>query len=379
VGEISRVEKRVAEQSAFTRTRPCLTSAAPGRVNLMGDHTDYNFGFVLPTPIPQRTRVTLQVRDDDRVLLTSAQHPGEISDYHLGRERRTFSWSDYVQGLTHELVISGMLSKGFALSIESDVPMGAGLSSSAALEVAVLRALREAFELALDDLSLAKVAQRAEVNFVGVPVGIMDQMVASLGTVGAALLIDTRDLTFRAVSIPDELELVVVDSGVTHAHRGGDYRVRRRQCEDAAGQLGLTSLRELDRDHMADLSVLDATLTRRVRHVYSENARVLEMARALEALDRANLSALFRASHASLRDDFAVSTPELDLLVQLAEAQEGLLGARLTGGGFGGSVVMLAERGQGANAALRVCRCYQERTRKHARLLVPVHASEPRH
>ncbi len=366
----------MSNYSAFTAESgippaPAVRGEAPGRVNLMGDHTDYNLGYVLPTPIPQTTRVTLSVRDDDRVIVRSTHMPAQDFDYRLGHEQRTEGWPDYVQGVTRELAKHVRLPSGFELDVHSDVPMGAGLSSSAALEVAVARALRAAFELSLDDITIARAAQEAETSFVGVPVGIMDQMVASLGKPGSALFIDTRDLSFEYVAIPPQLELVVIDSGITHAHSAGEYRIRRRECELAAAELGLASLRELGTHEARSLSTLEPSLARRVRHVSSENARVLEMVSALAACDRPALRELFAASHSSLRDDYAVSIPEIDVLVQLAEQEPHVVGARLTGGGFGGSVVMLAERGEGASAARRIRERYQERTGAQCSVLVP--------
>jgi galactokinase len=360
----------LAFSRAFGRA-PSVVADAPGRVNLMGEHTDYNFGFVLPMPIPQRTYVALAPRDDRFVRLLSEQAPEPIKQYELGRELPTGSWIDYVQGVTRELLAFAQLSHGFDLYVSSDVPVGAGLSSSAALEVSTLRALRDAFGLEIEALDIARVGQRAEVNFVGAPVGVMDQMAASLGVQGSALLIDTRDLSSRTVHLPGELELIVIASGVTHAHGTGDYRMRRAECEQAAQRLGLRSLRELGSADLSRLSTLPAPLDRRARHVITENARVLETREALERGDRERLSKLFAASHASQRDDFEVSVHEIDLLVQLGASEPSVVGARLTGGGFGGSVVMLAERGQARAAAERIAASYARATSREPRILLP--------
>ncbi|MEJ7601594.1 MAG: galactokinase family protein [Kofleriaceae bacterium] len=219
-----------------------MTSAsAPGRVNLIGEHTDYNAGFVLPTVIPQRTRVVLAARTDRHVIVHSREL-GETAAYEVGAEQRRGNWLDYIQGCTHALVTDGHRLAGFELTIASDVPLGSGLSSSAALEVATLRGLRELFGLEIDDVAIALLGQRAEVELVGAPVGVMDQMAASLGQPGTALFLDTRNLETRVVPLP-AADLIVIASGLRHDHATGDYRTRRAECEDAARRLGVASLR----------------------------------------------------------------------------------------------------------------------------------------
>lgn len=348
-----------------------VTAAAPGRVNLIGEHTDYNDGFVLPAPIPQQTSVRLVTRPDLQVTVRSAEQ-NNIGSYVLGQEAPRRDWTDYVQGVTYALRRAGFEIRGFEAELASDVPMGAGLSSSAALEVALLRALREAFGLQLDDVQLAQLGRAAEVEFVGVPVGIMDQMASSLGKQGRALLIDTRSLETRDVPIPEALELVVVASGVVHAHDTGDYRKRREECATAAAALGVSALRDVSLERLERAEGLTPTIRRRARHVVTENERVLETVAALSSCDRASLTRLFAASHASMRDDFEVSVPEIDLIVSLAAGAQGIVSARLTGGGFGGSVVMLAERGQGLSAAKDICQTYSTRTGLAPRILLPL-------
>jgi galactokinase len=345
-------------------------ASAPGRVNLMGEHTDYNDGLVLPMPIPQETRVTLRVRDDQTVRLTS-DAVTEAATYVLGREQRSGAWFDYVQGLTLPLVRQGLLPNGFDLHVTSDVPLGAGLSSSASLEVAVLRALRSAFELPLDDVAIARLGQEAEVSFVGAPVGIMDQMAASAGQPGSALFLDTRTMQARPVHIPPELGVIVIASGVTHQHGSGDYRVRRQECERAASLLGVSSLRDVERSELASVNALPEPFAKRARHVIEENARVLDTVRALERSDRGALRMLFAASHASQRDDFEVSVPAVNRLVELAGEEHDVIGARLTGGGFGGSVVMLAEREAAARVARRIAERHARELSLPTRVLVP--------
>ncbi len=234
----------VSFAALFGRSPP-VTADAPGRVNLIGEHTDYNQGFVLPMPIPQRTVAELAPRADEQVRAASASLTGEVEQYALGAETPGRGWLDYVQGLTWALRADGALILGFDLRVASSVPIGAGLASSGALEVAVLRALRAAFRLPLDDVELALLGQRAENEFVGARVGVMDQMAASLGVGGRALLIDTRSLEHRSVALPAGAELVVIDSGVAHRNRAGGYNARRAECERACALLGVRALRDL--------------------------------------------------------------------------------------------------------------------------------------
>ena len=353
----------------FGRSPP-VTADAPGRVNLIGEHTDYNQGFVLPMPIPQRTVAELAPRADEQVRAASASLTGEVEQYALGAETPGRGWLDYVQGLTWALRADGALILGFDLRLASSVPIGAGLASSAALEVAVLRALRAAFRLPLDDVELALLGQRAENEFVGARVGVMDQMAASLGVGGRALLIDTRSLEHRSVALPAGAELVVIDSGVAHRNRAGGYNARRAECERACGLLGVRALRDLAAADLPQLAALPDPLARRVRHVVGENERVRAALAALEAGDVVRLGALLDASHASLRDDYEVSTPEVDRLVEIARAQPETLGARLTGGGFGGAIVALVGRGAAAAVAERITRGFTRQTGRSATVLV---------
>jgi len=360
----------VSFAALFGRSPP-ITADAPGRVNLIGEHTDYNQGFVLPMPIPQRTVAELAPRADEQVRAASASLTGEVEQYALGAETPGRGWLDYVQGLTWALRADGALILGFDLRLASSVPIGAGLASSAALEVAVLRALRAAFRLPLDDVELALLGQRAENEFVGARVGVMDQMAASLGVGGRALLIDTRSLEHRSVALPAGAELVVIDSGVAHRNRAGGYNARRAECERACALLGVRALRDLAAADLPQLAALPDPLARRVRHVVGENERVLAAVAALEAGDLVRLGALLDASHASLRDDYEVSTPEVDQLVEVARAQPETLGARLTGGGFGGAIVALVRRGGAAAVAERVTRSFTRRSGRSATVLVP--------
>jgi galactokinase len=348
-----------------------VRASAPGRVNLIGEHTDYNGGFVLPTAIPQRTSVALKRRADNVVAARSANAQGNAM-FVLGQEKQSGDWLDYVQGVTWAVRQAGFAMSGFDLSISSDVPLGAGLSSSAALEVALLRAIRQAFGLGdLDDVKLALLGQKAENDFVGARCGIMDQMAASLADQTTALFLDTRSLEYRRVALPATADLVVIHSGVSHGIAGGEYNTRRAECEEAARQLGVSELRDLTPLDLPRIEKLPEPLGRRARHVLTEDERVLDSIVALDDSDLARLGELFVASHASMRDDFEVSVPEVDLLVELATADPHIYGARMTGGGFGGSVVMLAQLGQGRMAGERIARVYGEQSGQTPRVLVP--------
>ena len=353
--------------------RPEVLREAYGRVNLIGEHTDYNDGFVLPTSIPQSTIAAFGRHADRRVCVWSGElSPGDtFEQFDLAAESPRRSWIDYVQGVAQALARAGFHVGGFDLALRSTVPLGSGLSSSAALQVAVLRGLRDLFGLTLDDVTLAKLGQRAEVDFVGAPVGIMDQMASSLAQPGVALFIDTRSLAYEQVHLPADTELAVINSGVAHNHAAGDYRTRRAECERAAGLLGVAALRDLGLGEVGRVLSLPDPINRRARHVITENQRVLDAVAAMRRGDAKVLGHLFSASHASQRDDYAVSVPEVDCLVELAWEEAAVYGARLTGGGFGGSIVALVRRGEAAGVAARVAAEYGKRVDRVATVLVP--------
>jgi galactokinase len=352
--------------------RAAETSAsAPGRVNLLGEHTDYHEGFVLPTTIPQRTQAALAGRADRLVRAWSAGTSADVEQYTLGKESPGRGWLDYVQGLTAALAQRGVAVPGFDLHLESTVPIGGGVSSSAALEIAVLRALRERFDLSFGDVELAKIGRAAENDFVGAPVGIMDQMAASVGRTGEALFLDTRTLAFERIPLPPSLQLLVIDSGVVHRHAGGEYATRRRESFDAAARLGVPFLRDAGVEMLPRIEALEPLLRRRARHIVTENQRVLEAVAALRAGDAAAMGRLMNESHASMRDNYQTSTPEIDTLVEIAQAQSDAFGARLTGGGFGGAIVALVRAGTAADVSARIAREYTARTRLPASVIVP--------
>ncbi len=311
---------------------------APGRVNLIGDHTDYNDGFVLPAAIDLECVVRSAPRTDSQMRVRW------LDDENGDR---------YAEAVRQELALLGRADVGIDAEVTSTVPVGSGLSSSAALEVALAVALCAAADFWLEPTELARVCQRAEQRASGVPCGIMDQLTSVAGRVGHALLIDCRSLEIEPIPIPAELEIVVVHSGLPRALAGSAYAERRAACERTAARLGLEALRDATAEQVTD--------DPRARHVVSENARVLEAADALRSSDLARLGGLMAASHASLRDDFEVSTPELDALVTELTAA-GALGARLTGAGFGGCVVALADREQAAKIAARASERYREST-----------------
>ena len=352
---------------------PTVTADAPGRVNLIGEHTDYNGGFVLPAVIPQRTVVQMAPRADRHVRVWSAnvEEAERLATFEIGDERPTGTWVDYVQGVCVALGQRGFRLQGANLRIESSVPLGSGLSSSAALEVSVGRAFRTAFDLRLDDVELAMAGKWAENEFVGAPTGIMDQMVVSLGRPGTALFLDTRSLAFERIPIPPGVDLVVIDSGVRHRLVSGEYATRRAQCEEACRRLGVAQLRDLGVLDLPRVEALEEPFRRRARHVVTEDGRVLETVAALRANDPGQAGELFYASHASMRDDYEVSVPPVDALVEIASAERDVYGARLTGGGFGGSVVILAKARRGRGVAARVAERYRAECGQTPTILLP--------
>jgi galactokinase len=353
---------------------PTVRAQAPGRVNVIGEHTDYNGGFVLPAAIPQQTRVELRSGRGRAVDVWSRDitPEGERRTYTLGREAAGQGWLDYIQGVTHVLSVDGHELGGFQLRIESDVPVGSGLSSSAALEISVLRALREAFRLPLSDTDLARIGQRVETDFVGAPVGIMDQMACSLAGDGHMLFLDTRSLVFERIPLPARAQLLVIDSGVAHSHAAGEYRTRRAECSQAAALLDVPQLRDVAISSLPRVETLPEPLNRRARHVVTEDQRVLDTVEAFRQEDLRGAGRLLSASHASMRDDFEISVPEIDALVEIAAGRPEVFGARLTGGGFGGSIVSLTTTPAAAATAELIAEEYSRRVGRRATILVPV-------
>lgn len=324
--------------------------SAPGRVNLMGDHTDYNEGYVLPAAIDRRTRVQIRPRSDGRVRAVSRQFSGVCEFDLCAPPARPFGdWGDYVRGVFIELLTAGGPSCGFDLEIDSDVPAEAGLSSSAALEVVCGFAALTMGNGQVDLLDLARVAHRAESIFVGTRCGLMDQLIACFGQSGCAILIDCRVPECRAVALPPCLSIVIANTMARRSLVASDYNLRRAECEAAVRELNrsglaVSALRDVSSAEALAEGSLPALLMRRSRHVVTENARVLAMAAALESQDLNRAGRLMAESHCSLRDDYEVSCKELDLMVDLAAGLRGFVGARMTGGGFGGCTVNLVMR-----------------------------------
>jgi galactokinase len=324
--------------------------AAPGRVNLIGEHTDYNDGFVLPFAIERQTMIAAVPRDDRKVVVRSRSLGVEAEiDLDIATPRK--AWTDYIAGVARTLQTRGVATRGAELEIDSDIPAGAGLSSSAALEMAAGLALSALADCVVDRTQLALAGQEAEHTWVGTRCGIMDQLVVARGMRDHALLIDCRSLEARAVPLAlGDHVILVCDSGVKHELAASDYNRRRFECETGVSQLraaGLEihALRDVSIETLtAHTHVLDSTVRKRCRHVVSENQRTLDAATALAAGDLVKIGTLMNASHASLRDDYEVSCAELDLLVETAQAHAGVLGARMTGGGFGGCTVNLVEQ-----------------------------------
>ena len=318
---------------------PDVVAHAPGRVNLLGEHTDYNDGHVLPIAIAQQTSVAMR-RSPGAGIHLHAQTLDQAVRFTLD-EVPAEQFARYVYGCLREALADGVSVPPLQIQVSSEVPMGVGLSSSAALEVATLRALRALSGVPMDDVRIAQLAQRAEIEHAGVRCGIMDQMASSLASTEQALWLDTRTLERRLVPLPPGSAVLVLDSGIARSLAASGYNQRRAECERAAQLLGVASLRDVQR--LEDIERLtDDVAKRRARHVFTENARVLQ---ATQCSDAAEFGQLMNASHASLRDDYEVSTPELDLLVRWLQAEEGVFGARLTGAGFGGACVALCRSG----------------------------------
>jgi galactokinase len=332
------------------------TFRAPGRVNLIGEHTDYNQGFVLPAALALECRVSATRTSDNRLTVRSLNLKEERS-WPLDEFARHRDWSDYVAGVALELIEMGVGPVAADLEIESTIPIGAGLSSSAALEVAVALALCALDGASLDPVEIAEACQRAESNFVGLKCGLMDQMIALLGRRDHALWLDCETLNYHTVPLPPGCALVMVNTMVKHELASSEYNRRRQECESAAARLG-HSLREAT---LAECEKLPDPERRRARHVVSENARVEQFVAACRAGDLSTAGRLLYASHASLRDDYEVSCPELDFLVEAARPLEGVIGARLTGGGFGGSTVNLVRSAAVPEFQARISAAYRER------------------
>ncbi len=343
---------------------------APGRVNLIGEHTDYNDGFVLPAALDVATWAAIAPRSD-RTLRVRSLMKGETVSFDLdeANPKARKHWSDYVRGVAWVLeTVGGHRLKGADLLIDSTVPLGSGLSSSAALEVATGYALLKNSGLTVDLTRLALAAQKAENDYVGMRCGIMDQFIACHGAEGHALLIDCRSLERRLVPIDASVRLVISNTMVHHQHAAGEYNLRRHDCEEGVRRLsaalpGIKALRDVTLDQLeAHKDLLTPVIYRRCRHVVSENERTVRAADALAAGDVAQFGRLMNESHVSMRDDFEISCREVDEMVALNQAVDGVHGARMTGGGFGGCTISLVEAGAVEDFRRRVAKGYEAAT-----------------
>lgn len=322
---------------------PESVAVAPGRVNLIGEHTDYNDGFVLPCALEFTTQVAYRPRKDRTVRVTSLNYNNEQVCFRLDEPLvpGDCSWANYIIGVYYAFQKTGWKLNGADLMIHGNVPQGAGLSSSAALEVAVACAVNEQNKCRIAPMDIALLGQFAENGFLGCQTGIMDQMISALAKERHALLLDCEDLSGKHIPIPDDLKLLVVNSNYKRTLVGSEYNQRRSECEKAASCLGVSSLRHVTLEQLAAEQLsMDKNAYKRARHVISENRRTLAAAEALTRNDFATLREMMFASHASLRDDFEVTVPATDLLVEIIREEAGESGAaRMTGGGFGGAVV----------------------------------------
>jgi galactokinase len=343
--------------------------AAPGRVNLIGEHTDYNDGFVLPCAIGFAVRVAIAPSSDQRIILHSEDFPERI-EFSLDEfpAAKQGNWADYPTGVLAELRTASSLTLGARVLVAGDVPVGAGLSSSAAIEVASALAFMALYGIGMPLAEVAKLCQRAENRFVQANCGIMDQFISCMGKEAHALFLDCRSLDFRLVPIPRSVRIIICNTMVKHSVAAGAYNQRRAEAEEGVRLLaqrfpGIRALRDVTTEQLQkSQAVLPSTIFRRCEHVIRENARVLDATRALQAGDLSRMGELMRQSHASLRDLYEVSCPELDLMVTLAEGLPGYRGARMTGGGFGGCTVNLVDVDEADRFAKSIRVAYREKT-----------------
>jgi len=342
---------------------------APGRVNLIGEHTDYNDGFVMPAALNLYTYVAVTPRPDRRLLVYS-ENFDEACDVDLDsiRPGKSGHWSDYVRGVAGVLESSGYKLRGADLAIASEVPLGSGLSSSAALEVSTAWALLSNSEINVDRNAIPQICQQAEHLYPETKCGIMDQFISCHGRAGHALMLDCRSLDFQLLPLPGDVRLMVCNTMVRHDHASGGYNTRQGECQEGLRALQqalpeIRALRDVTIDELEQhRSRLSPLIYKRIRHVVTENERVKMAASALQAADMAKLGELMADSHRSLRDDYEVSTPELDLMVELARDQKDVYGARMTGGGFGGCTINLVHSARAGEVQQRLEQNYEAKT-----------------
>jgi galactokinase len=347
---------------------------SPGRVNLIGEHTDYNNGWVLPMAINQSIWIALSPRQDQRVLLHSLDYPTP-ADFLLEGIEHKKGWSDYVQGMAWSLRELGFDLNGWQGVLASNIPIASGLSSSAALELAVARAFWALTRWEWDGAQMARAAKKMENDWLGLKSGIMDQMISACGQEKFALLIDCRDLATRLIPMPEGVSIIVMDTTVRRGLVDSAYNERVEQCQIAAAHFGAASLRDVSPEMFAAHSRgLDEVVYRRARHIITENQRVLDAVEAMQKGDIEMLGKLMDASHESLQYDYEVSCPELDLMVKIARSQPGCLGARMTGGGFGGCAISLIHSADKDGFINSVWQEYQKETSREGNIF-PVQPS----
>ncbi|SJZ66480.1 galactokinase [Vibrio cincinnatiensis] len=319
---------------------------APGRVNLIGEHTDYNDGFVLPCAINYQTVVAAAKREDSLVRVVSVDYGNAFDEFDITQEikfQENKMWANYIRGVVKSLLERGYSFTGADISVSGNVPQGAGLSSSAALEVVIGQTFKELFNLDISQADIALNGQQAENEFVGCNCGIMDQMISAEGRENHAMLLDCRSLATQAVPMPEEMAVVIINSNKKRGLVDSEYNTRRQQCEEAARIFGVKALRDVTIEQFNEkVSELDDMVAKRARHVITENDRTVEAAQALRTHDMKRMGELMAESHASMRDDFEITVKEIDILVEMVKEVIGDQGGvRMTGGGFGGCVVSL--------------------------------------
>jgi galactokinase len=367
------IKNIISQFISHFNAKPTFIVRAPGRVNLIGEHTDYNDGFVLPMAIDHGVWLALSPRADDKVRIVSLDLETE-SAFELHSLTRGSDWIEYAKGVTNELLKAGYALKGFDAVMTGDVPRGAGLSSSAAVELAIARAFAAVSGFEWDAPKMARLAQKAENEWVGVNCGIMDQMASAACKEGHALFLDCRSLEIQHAPLPQGVSVVILDTSTRRGLVESAYNERRNQCEEAARWFGVSALRDVSIDAFNVKTKAEAGLSdiamKRARHIITENARVLE---AMEAMHNGNISRLgelFNASHASLRDDFEVTNDALNIMVECAQEQDGCYGARMTGAGFGGCAVALVEEEKAEAFAQAVTAAYRQRSGLEASVYV---------
>ena len=364
IGMMVKIQEQVVTQFvAQFGTRPHFVVRGPGRVNLIGEHTDYNDGFVMPMAINRAVWIALRPRPDHLVTLFSLDM-GESATFALHEiQHNQQTWIEYVKGVAWALQGKGYTLTGWEGVMAGDVPIGAGLSSSAAVEMAAARAFVAVAGHTWQPATMARLGQQAENQWMGVNSGIMDQMISAAGQAGHALLIDCRNLATEAVPLPPQTAVVILDTSTRRGLVDSAYNERRVQCDAAAAFFGVTALRDIDMTlFQARAGELDEVIRRRAHHVISENERVLAAQKAMRAGDAVRLGQLMNESHTSLRDDFAVSSSALNILVALAQGQPSCYGARMTGAGFGGCAVALVRGDAAAAFATTATTAYQQAT-----------------